>query len=443
MNPSIPTRHLEVENRPTSLLVPYANNARTHPEKQIRKIADSLRTYGWTLPLLRDALDNVIAGHARLTAAKLLGLTEIPTIRLEGLTEQQKRAYILADNRLAEASAWDDDLLAIEFQGLIEGGFDIELTGFEMSDVDRVLGCTEDATEEEPVALPDPDVPIVSHAGDLWRIGHHSIYCGDAREAESYERLLGNDRAAMVFADGPYNLRIQGHVSGLGNVAHREFGMASGEMCPAEFTSFQRTVMKQLNAFSVDGSIHYQCIDWRHMSEMLDAAKGVYSELKNLCIWNKTNAGMGAFYRSKHELIFVFKSGRSTHINNFGLGDKGRHRSNVWDYPGVNTFRRGRMTDLESHPTCKPIALVADAILDCSRRGDIVLDPFCGSGTTLLAAARSGRHGAAIEIDPVYVDLAVRRLEKATGKLAVHADGDTFAHKASIRAAKEDLDVQG
>jgi DNA modification methylase len=442
MNSPIPIRRLEVGNRPTSVLVPYANNARTHPEKQIRKIADSLRTYGWTLPILIDAQDNVIAGHARLAAAKLLGLAEVPTIRLEGLTEQQKRAYILADNRLAESAAWDGDLLAIEFQGLIEGGFDIELTGFEMSDVDRVLGCTEDATEEEPVALPDSDVPTVSHAGDLWHIEQHRIYCGDAREAESFERLLGNDRAAMVFADGPYNLRIQGHVSGLGNVVHREFGMASGEMSSAEFTSFQRTVMKQLVTFSVDGSIHYQCMDWRHVAEILDAAKGVYSELKNLCVWNKTNAGMSAFYRSKHELIFVFKSGRGPHINNFGLGDKGRHRTNVWDYPGVNTFRRGRMADLESHPTCKPIALVADAILDCSRRGDIVLDPFSGSGTTLLGAVRTGRRGAAMEIDPAYVDLAVRRLEKATGQLAVHGDGETFAHKASIRSAKEDLDVQ-
>lgn len=436
-------RELELVYRPLKDLRASPNNARAHPAKQIKQIRESIAAFGFCSPILIDPSGNIIAGHARYESAGLAGLETIPTICLGGLSELEKRAYMLADNKHAENALWDPDILAAEFEALIGGDFDIELTGFEMADVDRVLGCTEDATEEEPVELPDPDAPTVSRTGDLWQIGQHRIYCGDALEAESYDRLLGDDRATMVFADGPYNLKIQGHVSGLGNVVHREFGMASGEMSPAEFTTFQRTVMKRLVTFSCDGSIHYQCMDWRHAGEILDAARGVYSELKNLCVWNKTNAGMGAFYRSQHELIFVFKSGSAPHRNNFGLGGKGRHRSNVWTYAGVNTFRRGRMADLNSHPTVKPIALVADAILDCSRRGDIILDPFSGSGTTLLAAARTGRRGAAIEIDPAYVDHAVRRLEKATGKLAVHADGDTFAHKASIRTAEGDLDVQG
>jgi DNA modification methylase len=423
-----------ITERPISALKPYENNPRTHSKKQIRQIAKSLEQFGWTNPILVDDQDRIVAGHGRLAAARSLGWTNVPTIALGAMSEADRRAYIIADNRLAELAGWDEAILAIEFQFLIDADldFNVELTGFEMGDIDRILGVA-GAGDEETVELPDPERPVVTELGDLWSIGGHRIYCGDSRNQRSYEFLLGNEKAAMVFTDPPFNVAIGGNVSGLGSVKHREFAMASGEMTEAEFETFLRAVMEQLKAATTDGSIHYLCMDWRHMGEMLTAAKPVYTELKNLCVWAKTNAGMGTFYRSQHELVFAFKSGKAPHINNFGLGEKGRHRSNVWTYAGANTFRAGRMDDLASHPTVKPIAMVADAILDCSRRNDIVLDAFLGSGATLLAAERTGRRGVGIEIDPSYVDLAIRRLEKESGKVAVLWDGTTFAERAKER----------
>ncbi len=430
--------HRTIEERPIDALTPYPGNPRTHSPKQIRQIADSLKRFGWTNPVLVDDTGGIVAGHGRVAAAKLLGMATVPTIRLGAMSEAERRAYILADNRLAEQAGWDEELLAIEFQFLLDAeiDFEVELTGFEAADIDRILGiagdggAAGDGGEVEAVPEPDPDAPVVSRAGDLWTIGRHRILCGDARERASFERLMAGETAQMVFTDPPYNVAIDGHASGLGATRHRAFAMASGEMRPVEFTSFLRCVFRNLVAVSTDGAIHFVCMDWRHLREILDASEGVYTELKNLCVWAKTNAGMGSFYRSQHELIFAFKAGRGKHTNNFGLGEKGRHRSNVWTYAGVNTFRAGRMADLAAHPTVKPTAMVADAILDCSKRGGIILDAFAGSGATLLAAERTGRRGRAIEIDPVYVDLCLRRLEAETGIPAVRADGMTFRELA-------------
>ncbi len=424
-----------IEQRPTSALKPHPGNPRTHSKKQVRQLADSLKRFGWTNPVLVDDADGIIAGHGRVAAAKLLGLETVPTIRLSGMSEAEKRAYIIADNRLAELAGWDEKLLAIELQFLIEAeiDFDVEITGFEMADIDRILGGADDPGEPEKVPEPDPDASVISQAGDLWEIGRHRILCGDARDRESYERLLVGEAAQMVFIDPPYNIQIDGHVSGLGATRHREFAMASGEMSAVEFTAFLRSVFRHLVAHSTDGAIHYICMDWRHLREILDASDGVYAEIKNVCVWAKTNAGMGSFYRSQHELIFAFKAGKSRHINNFGLGEKGRHRTNVWTYAGVNTFRQGRMEDLTAHPTVKPTAMVADAILDCSRRSGVVLDAFAGSGATLIAAERTGRRGRAIEIDPTYVDLCVRRLEAETGERARLEGGETFREIARAR----------
>lgn len=424
-----------VHNVPVRDLTPYGNNPRTHTKKQIRQIADSLTKFGWTNPILIDETGMILAGHGRLEAAKLLGKTEVPTIALADMSEAEKRAYIIADNRLAEKAGWDEELLAIEFQFLTEHipDFDVEITGFDTGEID-VLLLGEQPVEEDAVELPDPKVPVISRSGDLWMIGKHRILCGNALVKDDWVALLGQDKAEMVFIDPPYNVPIAGHVSGLGRAQHREFAMASGEMSKDAFTGFLRDVFRQLAAISVDGSIHYVCMDWRHMGEVLEASGGVYSELKNLCVWAKTNAGMGSFYRSQHELVFAFKSGRAAHINNFGLGEQGRHRSNLWTYAGANTFRAGRMEDLEAHPTVKPLKMVSDAILDCSKRGGLVVDCFAGSGTTLLAAARTGRIGAGMEIDPAYVDLIVRRLEKETGEIAVHGDKfDSFAETAMQR----------
>ena len=361
----------------------------------------------------------------------------MPCIRAKFLTEVDRRAFSLAVNRLAELSSWDEDLLKLELEALFKADYDLTVTGFDLGDLD--LGVVE-LGREAPIELPDPTAIAVTRLGDLWSLGIDiKLYCGNAREAASYEAVLGNERAQMVFADLPFNVPIAGHVSGLGKVQHREFHEASGEMSPAEFTTFLRSIFKLLVRFSVGGSIHYHCMDFRHLRELLDAADGVYSEFKQLAVWNKGSGGMGSFYRSQHELVFIMKSGSERHINNIGLSGKGaRYRTNVWDYAGATTFRKGRKADLEAHPTVKPVGMIADAILDCSNRGDLIFDPTIGSGTTLLAAARTGRRAAGIEIDPLYVDTAIRRLMAATGLEMIHADGRTFAQVEADRIAERE-----
>jgi len=422
-------------------LRPYPNNARTHSKKQVRQIANSIARFGFCNPVLIDDAKQIVAGHGRAEAAKLLGIDAVPTCRLSHLSEADKRAYILADNKLAEKAGWDKQLLAIELQCLIDLDVEIELTGFEMPEIDIIL---EDAREADGASSgPEDSVPqhssgpAVTRTGDLWLLGNHRLLCADARDEAAYDRLLEGAKAEFVFTDPPYNVAIDGNVCGLGRIRHREFAMGCGEMSEPEFTTFLQTIFDRLTEHTIDGSIHQICMDWRHMWEMLAAGRQVYSELKNLCIWNKTNAGMGSFYRSKHELVFVWKSGSAGHVNNFELGQHGRNRTNVWDYAGVNTMRAGRLEELAMHPTVKPIALVADAIKDCSRRGGLVLDPFCGSGTILIAAERTGRKARALEVDSTYVDVGVRRWQSYTGKTAVlAASGETFETIEEQRAAK-------
>jgi 16S rRNA G966 N2-methylase RsmD len=250
----------------------------------------------------------------------------------------------------------------------------------------------------------------------------------------AYETLMAGESAQMVFIDPPYNVPIDGHVCGSGRVKHAEFVMASGEMSEPEFTAFLETVLHHLAGNSVVGSIHFVCMDWRHAFELLTAGRAAYTELKNLCVWNKSNAGMGSLYRSQHELVFVFKSGTAPHINNVELGRHGRYRTNVWNYPGINTLKPGRLEELAMHPTVKPAALVADAIKDCSRRGGVVLDAFAGSGTTIIAAERTARRARALELDPRYVDVALRRWQDLTNQDAVNAEtGSTFAQITDSR----------
>jgi DNA modification methylase len=432
---------MKIEYTPVRELRPYPANARTHSKKQLRQIANSIVKFGFCNPVLVDDAKQIIAGHGRVEAAKLLGIDAVPTCRLSHLNDADKRAYILADNKLAEKAGWDKELLAIELQGLIELDVDIELTGFDTAEIDIILEDAREATgaingPEDKAPEPSPGL-AVTQTGDLWLLGTHRLLCGDARDQAAYDRLLAGAKAEFVFTDPPYNVAIDGHVCGLGRIHHRAFAMGCGEMSEAEFTAFLQTVFALLVENSVAGSIHQICMDWRHMGEMLGAGRSVYSELKNLCVWNKTNAGMGSFYRSKHELVFVWKSGTAAHINNFELGQHGRHRSNVWDYAGVNSMRAGRLEELAMHPTVKPVALVADAIKDCSRRGGLVLDPFCGSGTILIAAERTGRKARALEIDPTYVDVAVRRWQAYTGKSAVlSGSSETFETIEAQRTAK-------
>lgn len=422
-------------------LKPYGNNARTHSRAQIKQIAKSIEKFGFNNPVLIDDDKQIIAGHGRVEAAKTLGIHAVPTVRLSHLSDADKRAYILADNKLAQKAGWDREILAIELQALVDLDFAIELTGFDMGEVDIIL---DDAAEsKDDGSGPEDEIPealpglAITETGDLWVLGNHRLLCGDAREDADYVKLLEGKKAEFVFTDPPYNVSIDGNVCGLGRIHHREFAMASGEMSQEAFTGFLTTVFGRLAIHTEDGSIHDVCMDWRHIAEMMAAGTAVYSELKNLCVWNKSNAGMGSFYRSKHELVFIWKNGSAPHINNFELGQHGRNRTNVWDFPGISSMRRGRLEELAMHPTVKPVAMVADAIKDCSRRGGLVLDPFCGSGTMLIAAERTGRKAYALEIDPNYVDVAVRRWQTYTGKSAVLAEtGESFEEVSEKRTAQ-------
>jgi len=432
---------LEVVYRPICELNPRANNPRSHSKKQLEQIAASIKTFGFTNPVLIDAADGVIAGHGRIAAATMLGMAEVPTIRLADMSEAQVRAYVIADNRLAELAGWDRELLAIEFAYLerLDLDFELTVTGFELPEIEIMIGEL-DASPDETASVLDevpeqPDGPAVTRPGDVWIMGAHRLICGDALLVETYVQLMAGEKAQMVFTDPPYNVPIAGHVTGLGKVQHREFAMAAGEMSKPEFSTFLGAVMGQLVAASQDGAIHFVCMDWRHMGEVLEAGEAHYSELKNLCVWAKTNGGMGSLYRSQHELVFVFKAGATRHINNVELGRFGRYRTNVWSYAGVNSFGAGR-EDLELHPTVKPVDLVADAIRDCSHRGGIVLDAFGGSGTTLVAAEITGRQARAIEIDPAYCDVIIRRMLEACELSAVlEATGQTFGEVAADRLA--------
>ena len=423
---------LRIEYQSVSSLKPIAHNARTHSKKQLHQIAASIREFGFTNPVLIDRSNTIIAGHGRIDAAKILGLDQVPTIQIEHLSEAQKRAYVIADNKLADNAGWDPDILAIEFQHLssIDVNFELEITGFDTAEIDLLV---DGAHKPDAIGdrIPPTGGPPVTQRGDLWLLGDHRIICGDARDAAVFEQLMAGDTARLAFTDPPYNVPIDGHVCGLGLVKHREFAMASGEMTAREFTAFLHTIFMNAAEVSADGAIHFICMDWRHVEEVMRAGKGAYSELKNICVWNKDNGGMGSFYRSKHELVFVLKVGNAPHLNTIELGRSGRYRTNVWDYAGVNSMRAGRLDDLAMHPTVKPVALVIDAIKDCSRRDDLVLDPFGGSGTTLIAAEKSRRRARLIEIDPAYVDVAIRRWQKLTGGSATHgASGHTFSDVA-------------
>jgi len=430
--------HPKVEMLATSILTPNPHNARIHSDKQIGQLAANIRRFGFLVPLVVDDGNIIAAGHGRWEAAKQLGLEEVPCIRARFLSEADRRSFALADNRLSELSEWNTELLSAELEILFEDGIDISTLGFSMSDLNFAIVDEEDEkpAKAEKVELPDPATQAVSRLGDRWDTGPHRLYCGDAREVEAWETLLRDDRAQLVFSDPPYNVPINGHVSGTGR--QREFVMAVGELTPPQFTTFLRQAFRNCVRFSVGGSIHYHCMDWRHIREILDAADGVYDQFKQLIVWAKTNASMG-FYRSRHELVFVFKAGKGKHIDNFGLGETGRYRTNVLEYAGANTFRKGRAEDLEAHSTVKPIPLVADFILDCSNRGDLVVDPFIGSGTTLIAAHRTKRRGAGIELDPLYVDTAVKRLAKASKLTPVLAgDGRTFDEIARARTIERE-----
>ncbi len=428
----------KIELRRIASLKPYPGNARRHSKSQVRQIANSIRRFGFTNPVLISDDDEIVAGHGRVMAAKEAGLEDVPTLRLSHLSAAERRAYVIADNKLALNAGWDNDILAIELQALIDLDFDVSLTGFSLAEIDLTLDQARQKTTDEPSQadiIPKPLKAPVSRYGDLWLLGSHRLICGDARHGADYRQLLGDERVDLIFTDPPYNVPIDGNVCGLGSVRHREFAMASGEMSRSAFIAFLSQTLSQAASVSRDGAIAFVCMDWRHMGELLEAGEAAFTEFKNLCVWNKTNGGMGTFYRSKHELVFVFKVGTAPHTNSFGLGDTGRYRTNVWDYPGVSSISAHRQEELTMHPTVKPTALVADAIRDCSKRNEIVLDGFGGSGTTLIAAETCGRRARLIEYDPIFCDTIVARWQNLTGQRATLAPtGQNFDDLIEFRS---------
>ena len=414
-----------------------AKSLRVHTPSQIKKIGRSLSVFGFLIPIVIDEVDRVLVGVGRLSAARDLGFTEVPTIQVTHLSEAQKRAFAIAENRLAEISKWDDKVLAEQLAelSLINLDFDIEVTGFEVAEIDLRIESLNLDFDGPPDVVPEPAAGRpVSQIGDLWLLGRHRVVCGSALDPAAYAALMDRKKANIVFADPPWNVKIDGHATGLGAHRHREFVMAAGEMTSSQFQTFLLSAFALLADHSIDGSIHIICMDWRHSAELLAAGNSVYAEHKNTCVWVKHNGGMGSLYRSQHEFVHVFKNGTASHRNNVQLGRFGRHRTNVWHYQGANSLGRGTEEGnlLALHPTVKPVALVADAILDCSARGDVVLDPFLGSGSTLMAAERIGRNCCGLEIDPLYVDTIIRRWQAQTGDDAVHAaSGRHFNHIAT------------
>jgi DNA modification methylase len=422
-DPQIAVEHLPVES-----LKFDSRNPNRHERRQIEKIAKSIKRFGFLVPVLVDGDRTLIAGEGRARAAKTLGMPMIPAIEIGHLSQAQLTAFMIADNQLCRTGEWNDRLLAEALKDLadLDLNLDLEATGFEMGEIDFRIGSLDvQAKDTDPadVAPAHEPGPAVSQRGDLWLLGSHRAGCDDALDRSAYERLMQGQRAAAVFTDPPYNVKIEGHASGLGRIQHRDFAMASGEMNEAEFTRFLSTACSLLAQHTVPGSLHYLCMDWRHLRELLAAGLETYRELINLCVWVKHNGGMGSLYRSQHELVLVFKNGRGRHRNNVQLGQHGRHRTNVWSYPAINDFGRSgdEVNLLALHPTVKPVAMVADAIMDCTARGEIVLDPFLGSGTTVIAAQRTGRRCFGLEIDPLYVDTIVRRWQAFTRDDARHA----------------------
>lgn len=411
---------------------------RKHSPHQITKIAASIRRYGFIGSVIVSESKEIIAGVATVAAARQLGLLRVPTIAASHLTPTQIRKFRIAHNRLAEDAKWNLPELKLEFSELLEidPGDNLDLTGFETAEIDLIL----DGEPERDVADEDgtkPPSDPVSRPGDLWRIGDHLLFCGDAKDPVSYERLLQGEAADIIASDPPFNTKISNNVSGLGKVKHGEFVEASGEMSPAQFSEFLTTCITAMAASAKESALLYLFMDWRSVHRLMLAGEELGLEIVNVCVWQKSAGGMGSLYRSQHELCVVFKKPGATHTNNIQLGRYGRNRTNVWSVPGLNSFSRDRKELLALHPTVKPVVLIADILRDASRLGDVVLDPFVGSGTTLIAAEKTKRKARCMELDPAYCDVAIQRFVRRFGIEAVHAGSSlTFSQERECRCAE-------
>lgn len=430
---------IRVEDVSLNSLTIRTANPRTHSKDQIDLLKRSITEFGFTTPLLVDDENQVIAGAGRLMAARELGLEVVPIIRLSHLSADQVRALVIADNQIAARAGWDLDLLRVELAELEVAEFDLELLGFETAILDQYLvndpgGGGDEVGEGGNVA------PPVSRPGDVWVIGPHRLGVGDIRDADLLTRILDGRSVRMVLTDAPYNVPIKGHVRPNKANGHDEFAFASGEMNEEEFIAFLvETLTPQLGAL-VDGGLAYTFMDWRHLFELNRAAFRLGLTPINLAVWVKSNGGMGSLYRSRHELCAIFKKGACKHRNNVALGKHGRNRTNVWEYSGVNSFGEGREEALADHPTVKPVDMLADAILDVTKRKDLVLDGFAGSGSTLVAAARTGRVGVGVEYEPKYADVALRRLRAETGEIPRILESNENFDAIAERRVKEARD---
>jgi len=420
-------------HRPTANVRPYEAHARKHPEKQIVQLMASMTEFGFAMPLLVDEGGVLIVGHARLEAAVRLGIPEVPVIVADHWSAAQVKAYRLADNQLSRHASWDERLLRIEIQSIIElDEISIEVMGWETAEIDVLLEEPRLDGSDTDDELPPSTAQIVARPGDLWQLGRHRLLCGSSLDADCWVRLMDGATAAMALTDPPYNVPVNGHVSGSGRFA--EFAMASGEMSEAEFIAFNEAYLRNMTGHLKDGAIVMAFMDHAHIYDLMSAARQADLRHLNLCVWAKSNGGMGSLYRSQHELVLVLKHGKAPHTNTVELGKHGRYRTNVWTCAGANAFGATRDADLADHPTVKPIALLSEAIRDVTRHGEIVLDAFSGSGSTILACERTRRRGYAIEIEPGYVDVAIRRWEAMTGQLATLAgSGQTHAEAAAER----------
>ena len=429
--------HSQIEMIRIADLRPRDTNPRKHPQKQIEKIAKSIQAFGFTTPVLIDDENGIVAGHARIMAAQSIGMDAVPAVRLSHLSDAQIRAYVIADNKLAEIAEWDSNLLRIELSAIAELEFDLGDLGFETPELDILFG--EDAGEAEtPPPEPDRSAPSICQPGDIWQIGPHRLGVGDIRDEKLLCALMDGREARMVLTDPPYNVSVAGHIQVKPKTGHGEFAFASGEMTSDEFTAFLTDTFKPMRDHLIDGGLFYSWMDWRHLPELNRAAFCLGMDQINLCVWRKTNAGMGSLYRSQHELCAIFKWGSTPHVNNVELGKHGRSRSNVWDHPGMTSFGAGRGDALKAHPTVKPVKLLSEAIQDVSHRGEIIFDGFAGSGSTLIAAHQTGRIGIGVEIDSHYCDVALCRLSQATGLPPIHsATNDTFETRANAQTRME------
>jgi len=423
--PSTPTgsasslTDLRIAYLPPGSLRPSANNARTHSKKQLKQIAGSIKRFGFVNPVLISDDFEIIAGHGRVEAAKMLGLKEVPTVRLSNLSPAERRAYVITDNRLAELAGWDRDLLASELKGLLELQFDdIELTGFSLGEIDDLLDWAAENKAEQPGReneLPADSLqgPAVSRAGDLWLLGPHRLLCGEALDLTSYQFLLEGKQADLVLTDPPFNIAIEDKGSSPDRVGERNVA----EISEPQFIAFLTAFLQRAKENTKDGAVLFVFMDWRRLYALITASRAAGLALQDIVVWAKRGAGAakGSVYRCRHKLVAVFKNGDAVKTKTFEPG-----RTNIWEYAEVGASS----DDLAQHRPLKPTALVAGAILDVTERGAIVLDPFASIGTTIIAAEKTGRHGRAIERDPRFCDVIVRRWQHYTGKAARLAGSD-------------------